>query len=180
MMPVKGEIHVNVTGRDAGTCARWLRNVYLPSLAVRPDTILTPGFGGETMRLLGELATILSRSAARKRPCGGSYTINLPRQMVERFAVISYGVASRWPAPAAVDRVMIAMKEAACSGRGRPRLIVAQRAERLTPDFLMVQDRQKKRLKRQNRIDGMWSDWFDEITERGETVLTARVPSPKI
>lgn len=179
-MPVKGEIHVRVTAGDASICARWLRGVYLPALATRADTILTPGFNNETCDLLDGLAAILQRSAVRKRASGLSFAINLPRLMVERAGRINHGASVRWPAPVGVVRVIAAMEDALQSRQGRPRLSLAQRRERLSPEFIMIQDRQKKRLKRQNRVDDAWTRWLDETGKRGETILTSSAPGPKI
>lgn len=174
-MPRKDEIRVRVTAYDAGACARWLRDVYLPARASRPDAVLTPGFNVETCWLLDQLAVILSRSAARKRVGGGPFTINVRRQMVERFAVAVYDPAL----PIFADRIAAAMKAAALGRRGRPRLSSVERALRVDRRCA-VEERHRKRLAQQGRIDAARSAWVDEVRARGETVLTTSLPLPEI
>jgi len=178
MMPRKDEIRVRVTAYDAGACARWLRDVYLPARAGRPDTALTPGFNVETYGLLDQLAVILSRSAVRKRSGTGPFTINIRRQTVERFAVAVYDSAL----PNFADRIVAAMKAAALGRRGRPSLSSAMRAVRIATTSRLGEhaERHRKRLVRQQRIDAARSAWADEVRARGETVLTTSLPLPEI
>jgi hypothetical protein len=149
-------------------------------MAGRSDTILTPGINSATLDLLDDFAAILRRSAVRKRSSCGSFVINLSRQIVELARSINANAAIRWPAPIAVVRVLGAMEDASQLRRGRPRLLAEQRRERLKPEFIMIQDRQKKRLKRQNRVDNAWSFWLDETHRRGETILTSSARAPEI
>jgi hypothetical protein len=172
-MPAKGEVRVCVTASDAGEAARWLRRVYLPAFASMGDTVLTPGHNDEMRCLLGGLAAILLRASVRKRSGGASFKINLPRQMVERFAAVGDWPAR--PATAAMDRLFHAMKEAASSRRGRPSLSPALRAAR-TGKSVTIDERFRKRLARQERADAAWSAWLNGIHARGETILTTSFP----
>lgn len=175
-MPAKGEIHVRVSSASAGATARWLRVTCLPHLRARANILLTPGHNAETCRDLEKFAAILTKASARKRPACHSFVVNIERQLVERFA----GVVVHWPLPPDVAAVLVSMHEATRSRRGRPCLSDGVRIERLSKSYLMIEDRQRKRIKRQIRIDAAWRGWFDEVHERGETILTASRPTPKI
>lgn len=175
-MPTMGEIHVRVSADTAGAAARWLRSALLPHVRRRGDTVLTLGHSAEIARDLERLAAILAKSAARKRRAG-TFSINVPRPLVERFA----GVAGcwRWPLPLAIADMLAAMIEAVRSRRGRPSLTGRQRSDRIAIAHA-VSERHRKRLASRARLDQAWSDWSAEVRRRGETVLTTTVPSPKI
>lgn len=181
-MPRKGEIEVRMTAHDAEVCARWLRSAYLPARAGRTDTVLTPDFNVETYRLLDQLAVIMSRTAARKRAGGGSFTINVPRQSVERFVAVSYDRAMHlmdWLTPIAVCRMIATMRAAVRARRGRPSLSPSERTSRVDRRRL-VEERHRKRLVRQERVEAAHGAWSDEVRARGETALTTALKPTRI
>ncbi|AWC21798.1 hypothetical protein CO731_01251 [Aminobacter sp. MSH1] len=181
-MPRKGEIEVRITAHDADVCARWLRSVYLPAKANRVDTVLTPDFNVETRFLLDQLAVMMTRTAARKRTGGGSFMINVPRQLVERFLAVPYDPAMHlmdWLTPMAVGRMIATMRATVSARRGRPPLSPLERTSRVDRRRL-VEERHRKRLMRQERVEAAHGVWTDEVRVRGETVLTTALKPTRI
>jgi hypothetical protein len=62
---------------------------------------------------------------------------------------------------------------------GPPRLTREQRRDRLSRRIETV-ERNLQRHQRQERRDAKFDDWCTEINRRGETLLTASVPMPKL
>lgn len=174
-MPAKGEIHVRASADSVAAAARWLRSEFLVQIRAQGDTVLTPGHSIRTLRDLEKLAVVLSKAAARKRPTRTAFLINVPRPLVERFA----SIVEHWSLPPAVADTLAAMRVAAQSKRGRPSLTNGQRSNRVAL-ARTVDERHRKRLASRMRRDQVWGEWFDEIRQRGETVLTTTVQPPKI
>lgn len=175
-MPVKGEIHVCISTTSADATVRWLRGNPLPYHRGRPDTLLTPGYNAEAVCNLERLAAILSKVAKRKRFACQPLSVNIPRPLVEWFV----GSAELWSLSPDVAAMLAAMRKAKQSRRGRPNLLPEGRLKRLAPNYIMIEDRQRKRLKRQVRADAALKEYLDTLRERGETFLTSSLPPPKI
>lgn len=189
-MGARGHIHIKMSAGDAAATARWLLAVAAPRLNSRADTILTSGYHAEKATALSDLAALLGKAASRKRN-GDEFAPLVPREAA--VALCSVGIVGAMPfhgslfnvPPAAVRRVSDAAHQSMSGmGRGRPRLSDADVAAHLAGDRTHPRaidpKRWPKRLKRRERIASVNAAWFDEVRERGETILTTEIPLPRI
>lgn len=179
-MGARDHVHVRMSATDAAAAARWLVAVAVPKIAARADTILTPGYNADLARRLTEMAALLDKAARRKRR-GAEFAPLVPQELA---AAIGTATALNAP-PATVRRVQSAMHAAVAGpGRGRPRLLDADIAAHIAGKRKHPRasnpERWPARLKRRERIASKYAAWSDEVHARGETVLTATVPPPKI
>ena len=170
-MPARGEVRVRLTSAAAKAVAVWIATHLGPMRARMGDTILTPGESARTMRELTQLAALLAKAARRKRPAD-AFTVNIPRPLAFRLLMCADVLEAR-----GID--VLAMRQAVRARPGRPGLSDESRSARLDRS-VSVDERHRKRLKRQARIAAAHNAWFKEVSARGETLLTATIPLPKI
>jgi hypothetical protein len=185
-MGARDHVLVKVTRCDAALVARWLHATAIPTFMKRHDTALTPGYNVEVVQQLRELASIFEKAARRKRD-KEVFSLLIPKAGIS--AMESAVTPDRYPTPGfihplftladGISRVADAMRDAAKSKRGRPRLSKLERDERIVGE-LSVEERHRKRLKRSKRADDVWASYIREMMKRGETFLTTSIPPPKI
>lgn len=133
-------------------------------------------------RQLEALAALLEKAAARKRHTI-SFTINVPRPLVEAFvstadiSIFPEG-SNQGPGSGSLFRATQQFRAANRLRRGRPTLSANALKERVTRK-VVGDERHRKRLSRKQRWEAAMDRWFAEIDRRGETILTTDLPPPK-
>lgn len=179
-MGAKNCVPIMIVQADAHLVSGWLRNTAIPQIGKRPDTILTPGYRSDLLLALGCLCAILDKAAMRKRH-NHEFSILVPREVARALCSAVKPYAPRWPLtlPAGIIRVAHASRAAVSKRRGRPILSQDEHSKRLAASFT-IDERHRKRLRRRQKVSAAYEAWFREVSERGETILTTSLPSPKI
>ncbi|MDT3377421.1 hypothetical protein RNI52_08820 [Labrys neptuniae] len=181
-MPKRGDVRLkDLSSDDAAAMARWLRGE-VSDLAGKPDTLLTPGLNAARAKLLRDMEALL-RKAARRERRGDKFTMLAPREAV--IAVVTSagpklpGVPPRF-LPVAVSRVVTSMRQAIGGpGRGRGKLTLDERNRRIDGSWA-TEPRWRRRLRKGKVADEKWRTWLAQVNDRGESLITTTLPSPKI
>lgn len=178
-----GEIKVRSSASQISRTAVWLRTRAIPYQEMRPKTLLGSACKELHLQQLRGLALKLQRSAHRKR-ASPHLTLTLTQQdaasfvsAVDAMLVLNQlGAASILP-PLQVRQVTEQMRAAISPRRGPKTHTEQQRLVRLSPNY-HIDPRQRKRVRAQLRSEQRLDGWFEEIRERGETILTTKIPLP--
>ncbi|MBY6155800.1 hypothetical protein [Pseudooceanicola nitratireducens] len=165
----KGEVKVNLSRAQMVRALQWL------DLAAKHEPGVGTILGGPEPDLrpaLRSLSRRIEKSARGKRASGGGRIgINLPRIEVEAF--VQSGWIGAWHLkPRNVEEAFLMSLG---GKRGRRRVTGSALKERLSPDYTMIEDRQRWRLKARAREEAKWQAYKEELDRRGETILTSSI-----
>lgn len=165
---------------DAEVAARWLQMTAIPALRRRPGTILGGDYT-ETIARLDRLAVTL-RAAAKRRRTVKEFSAQIEVEDAAAFTQAVVLCSPAWPLQyhPAINRLAVAMKNGGQrKPRGRKRLGKDQIVQRVS-GAMAIDERHRLRLAARAKKDAVHQAWWAEVQARGETILTATVPLPKI
>jgi hypothetical protein len=171
-----GQRRVILTCRTAKAAAKWLSEYTAPE-----PTALGGGNPLERERKARKLSAILAKAASRKRATK-NFVIPIDVELIEVFThaglVYSPGIGTFYNLPRLVTKARRSFERASRAKRGRKQLTKKQLANNLSPETTR-DERHRKRLKKRARHDAAFEEWYRAVAERGETILTTKVPYPK-
>lgn len=169
-MPKQGEVRVRLCRRWCVAVARLMdrlpeRGIKYPLLALSADRLA----------LAASLSALMHKAAKRKRN-GTGFVVNIDRELVAFFATfyMPIGMDQR-----AIRRAQSAFAFAVKAKRGPRRLSIKSMEDRANGRVRRNLEH-TIRLRRRLRHDKAREAWFEEVTARGETIMTTSLPFPEI